>query len=116
MNMKSWIETDDRRKMLCECKAENHACYMQKKVVLAMTRKILRWLQGNVAQLQDIDYVDNVCDHCDVKTSAYQKSDFRTAWWMSESDPEKSSFSAKCWGNSNQILIYVPVIQWTVNL
>ena len=33
--------------------------------MLAMTHKIIQWLQDNEAQLQDIDYADG-CDHCDV--------------------------------------------------
>ena len=36
----------------------NHSCCMKRKLMLAMTRKILQWLQDNEAQLQEIDYAD----------------------------------------------------------
>ena len=42
--------------------------------MLAMTRKILQWLQDNEAQLQDIDYADGV-DHGDVQTLVYRRPD-----------------------------------------
>ena len=42
-----------------DCIAENGCC-MKRKLMLAMTRKILQWLQDNEAQLQDIDYADDV--------------------------------------------------------
>ena len=41
--------------------------------MLAMTRKILQWLQDNEAQLQDIDYADEVDLSYDVKTPARSK-------------------------------------------
>ena len=37
----------------------NHSCCMKRKLMLAMTRKILQWLQDNETQLQNIDYVND---------------------------------------------------------
>ena len=57
------------------------SCCMKKKLMLAMTRKIIQWLQDNEAQLQDIDYADG-SDHCDVKTTVYRRPDVAAAWWI----------------------------------
>ena len=55
---------------------------MKRKLMLAMTRKILQWLQDNEAHLGDIDYADD-CDHCDVKTTVYKRPDVCSAWLIS---------------------------------
>ena len=47
--------------------------------MLAMTHKILQWLQDNEAQLQDIDYADGF-DHCDVKTLVYERPEDVCSW------------------------------------
>ena len=47
--------------------------------MLAMTRKILQWLQDNEAQLQDIDYADDMeesgGDHSEMMTLVYRRPD-----------------------------------------
>ena len=39
-----------------------------------MARKILRWLQDNATQLQDIDYADDA-DHDNTKRLVYKRAD-----------------------------------------
>ena len=48
--------------------------------MLAMTQKILQWLQDNEDQLQDIDYADEISDHCDEKILVYSRRDGIEFW------------------------------------
>ena len=51
--------------------------------MLAMTRKILQWLQNNEAQLQDIDYADGVDDDV-IKRLVYRRPGLRHSRWRQD--------------------------------
>ena len=85
--VRSWMSAESHLLDCRKCTAV-YGCCLKRKLMLAMTRNILQWLQGNKAQLQGIDYADS-CDHCDVKTTVYQLSDVRTAWWNTKKEYAK---------------------------
>ena len=87
----SWMGMDSHLLDCSKCAAD-YGCCMKRKLMLAMTRKILQWLQDNKAQLQDIDYADN-CDHCDIMTTVYERLDVRVTWWHTKNEYDGSTVS-----------------------
>ena len=55
----SWMDTVGGELIHCSSCEVDNSCCMKRKLILAVTRKILRWLHDNKAQLQDIDYADD---------------------------------------------------------